>query len=78
MTDTHVRDRLGDHLEGDLSLDERSRVDAHLARCTECADELRELRAGLLRRQQQALQALDREHLVAELMRKLAGAGLTP
>jgi hypothetical protein len=51
VTDTHVRDRLGDHLEGDLSLDERSRVDAHLARCTECADELRELRAtiGLLR-----------------------------
>jgi hypothetical protein len=48
---THVRDQLGDHLEGDLSLEERSRIDAHIAHCAECADELRELRAtvGLLR-----------------------------
>jgi hypothetical protein len=51
VKDTHVRDRLGDHLEGDLSLEERSRVDAHIAGCAACADELRELRAtvGLLR-----------------------------
>jgi len=51
VTGTHVRDRLGDHLEGDLSLEERSRVDAHIEHCAECADELRELRAtvGLLR-----------------------------
>jgi hypothetical protein len=51
VTDTHVRDRLGYYLEGDLSLGERSRVDAHIEHCAECADELRELRAtvGLLR-----------------------------
>jgi hypothetical protein len=36
---------LGDHLEGDLALEERSRIDAHLARCESCAAELRELRA---------------------------------
>jgi len=35
------------------------------------------LRDALLRRQQQALLALDREQLVAELMRNLASAGLT-
>jgi hypothetical protein len=40
-----VSDRLGDHLEGDLSLAERSRVDRHLAECSTCAAELRELRA---------------------------------
>jgi len=45
VKDTHVKDRLGDHLEGDLSLEERSRIDAHLAHCSECAAELRELRA---------------------------------
>jgi len=75
VTDTHVRDRLGDHLEGDLSLDERARVDAHLARCAECADELRELRAivGLLRG------LPDPEppaHLTARVMRRIeAGEG---
>jgi hypothetical protein len=40
----HVSDRLGGHLEGDLSLAEFARVDAHLAVCAECAAELRELR----------------------------------
>jgi hypothetical protein len=51
VKDVHVGDRLGDYLEGDLSLEERELVDAHMAGCTACADELRELRAtvGLLR-----------------------------
>lgn len=43
--DRHVGDRLGEHLEGDLSLAEFARVDAHLNSCEECAVELRELRA---------------------------------
>jgi hypothetical protein len=78
VTDTHVRDRLGDHLEGDLSLDERSRVDAHLARCAECADELRELRATI-----RLLRGLpDPEppaRLTAEVMRRIeAGEGSEP
>jgi hypothetical protein len=78
MTDTHVRDRLGDHLEGDLSLDERSRVDAHLADCAECADELRELRATI-----HLLRGLpDPEppaRLTAEVMRRIeAGEGSEP
>lgn len=42
--DRHVTDRLGDHLEGDLSLAEFARVERHLAACSDCADELRELR----------------------------------
>jgi len=41
----HVRDRLSEHLEGDLSIAEFARVDAHLAHCEDCAAELRELRA---------------------------------
>jgi hypothetical protein len=41
----HVRARIGDHLEGDLELAERARVDEHLAACPACAVELRELRA---------------------------------
>jgi hypothetical protein len=41
----HVSDRLGEHLEGDLSLAESMRVDRHLAECAACSSELRELRA---------------------------------
>jgi hypothetical protein len=46
-----ARSHLGDHLEGDLDLRSRSKVDEHLGRCTSCADELNELRStvGLLR-----------------------------
>jgi len=46
-----VRSRLGDHLEGDLELRFRARVDEHLGRCASCARELSELRStvGLLR-----------------------------
>jgi len=44
VVDTHVVDRLGDHLEGDLNPEEFKRVDAHLAACSACAVELRELR----------------------------------
>jgi len=78
VTDTHVRDRLGDHLEGDLSLDERSRVDAHLAGCAECAEELRELRATI-----SLLRGLpDPEppaRLTAQVMRRIeAGEGSEP
>jgi hypothetical protein len=40
----HVVERLGDHLEGDLSHEDFARVDAHLAECSACAAELRELR----------------------------------
>jgi hypothetical protein len=46
-----VRFHLGDHLEGDLDLRSRTRVDEHLGRCASCARELSELRStvGLLR-----------------------------
>jgi hypothetical protein len=46
-----VRSHLGDHLEGDLDLRFRTRVDEHLGRCASCARELSELRStvGLLR-----------------------------
>lgn len=40
----HVHDLLGDRLEGDLTSEDFTRVDAHLADCSECATELRELR----------------------------------
>ncbi len=45
MNCEQVRARIGDHLEGDLELPERARVDDHLAACAACAAELRELRA---------------------------------
>jgi len=47
----HVRDRLGPYLEGDLPLQQRALVDAHLDVCPSCAEELKELRGtiGLLR-----------------------------
>jgi len=40
-----VRSHLGDHLEGDLEIRFRARVDEHLGRCASCAKELRELRS---------------------------------
>jgi hypothetical protein len=48
---TRVRSHLGDHLEGDLTLRSRTRVDEHLSQCASCARELSELRStvGLLR-----------------------------
>jgi len=78
MRETHVSDRLGEHLEGDLSLAEFARVDAHLASCAECAAELRELRATVA-----LLRGLpDPEppaRLVAEVMRRIeAGEGREP
>ena len=45
MNCARVRSHLGDHLEGDLELRFRARVDEHLGRCTSCAQELRELRS---------------------------------
>jgi len=42
---TRVRSHLGDHLEGDLELQFRARVDEHLGRCASCAEELSELRS---------------------------------
>jgi len=38
-----VKKNLADYLEGDLSLDERAVVDAHLDNCSECAREVAEL-----------------------------------
>ena len=51
MNCTRVRSHLGDHLEGDLDLRFRTRVDEHLGRCASCTRELSELRStvGLLR-----------------------------
>ncbi|MCH8890937.1 MAG: zf-HC2 domain-containing protein, partial [Myxococcales bacterium] len=51
MNCTRVRSHLGDHLEGDLALRFRTRVDEHLGHCESCARELSELRStvGLLR-----------------------------
>lgn len=44
MSDSHVADRLGDHLEGDLTSAEFAGVDTHLADCAECSAELSSLR----------------------------------
>ncbi|HME71762.1 MAG TPA: zf-HC2 domain-containing protein [Myxococcota bacterium] len=51
MKHGEVRVRLGPYLEGDLPLQQRALVDAHLDACPSCAEELRELRGtiGLLR-----------------------------
>ncbi|HTF36413.1 MAG TPA: anti-sigma factor [Myxococcota bacterium] len=51
MKHGEVRDRLGPYLEGDLPLQQRALVDAHLDTCPSCAEELKELRGtiGLLR-----------------------------
>ena len=50
MKHGEVRDRLGPYLEGDLPLQQRALVDAHLDACASCAEELKELRGtiGLL------------------------------
>ena len=44
MNCARVCPRLGDHLEGDLDLPTRARIDEHLSDCASCANELRELR----------------------------------
>jgi hypothetical protein len=51
MKHGEVRGRLGSYLEGDLPLQQRALVDAHLDACPNCAQELKELRGaiGLLR-----------------------------
>ena len=61
MNDPHVADRLGEHLEGDLTHDEFARIDAHLAKCAACAAELRALRetVALLRGLPQPAQPAD-------------------
>lgn len=41
----HWTDRLSDYLDGDLNADERTRLEAHLARCAECAATADQLRA---------------------------------
>lgn len=70
MNESHVSDRLGDHLESDLSLAERARVDAHIAECSACAEELRELRetVSLLRGLPDPHPP---EHLRADVMRRI-------
>lgn len=45
MKHADVHAELGDYLEGDLTLDRRALVDAHLDACPECAGRLRQLRA---------------------------------
>ena len=45
MNHADVQDRLGPYLEGELVLQQRALVDAHLDACEACAEELRELRA---------------------------------
>jgi len=47
MKHAHVRDRLGPYLEGDLPLQQRALVDAHLDVCPSCATELKELRGTI-------------------------------
>jgi hypothetical protein len=44
VTHTEVRDRLGDYLEGDLSLAQRALLDAHIDGCSDCAAQLESLR----------------------------------
>jgi hypothetical protein len=72
-----VRSHLGDHLEGDLDLQSRTRVDEHLGRCANCAREISELRStvGLLR----SLPAPQPPaELASEVMRRIgAGEGRT-
>ncbi|MEE8167024.1 MAG: anti-sigma factor, partial [Myxococcota bacterium] len=43
MNHADVKHHLADYLEGDLPLDERARVDAHLDGCPECAQEVNEM-----------------------------------
>ncbi len=47
MNHGEVKDRLGPYLEGELPLQQRALVDAHLDTCDPCAEELRELRATI-------------------------------
>jgi len=44
MSHESARERLGDYLEGQLELGARAEVDAHVADCASCRDELRGLR----------------------------------
>ena len=47
MKHAEVRERLGPYLEGELPLQQRALVDAHLDSCEPCAEELRELRGTI-------------------------------
>ncbi|HXV37308.1 MAG TPA: zf-HC2 domain-containing protein [Myxococcota bacterium] len=70
MKCSRVRSHLGDHLEGDLDLAWRARVDEHLDRCSDCARELSELRSTVA-----LLRSLPREaapsELASEVMRRI-------
>jgi len=72
-----VRSHLGDHLEGDLDLRIRARVDEHLGRCASCTNELSELRSTVaLLRSLSAPQPP--AELASEVMRRIgAGEGRT-
>lgn len=48
MNHAEVKKRLADYLEGDLSLERRALVDAHLDSCEECALEVAELEQTIL------------------------------
>ena len=45
MNHHEVRRRLGEYLQGDLTLGQRALFDGHLDECPDCAEELRALRA---------------------------------
>jgi len=67
---------LGDHLEGDLALADRTEVDEHLRQCAQCKRELHELRSTVA-----LLRSLPTPqppaHLVADVMDRI-DAGETP
>jgi len=45
MTSEHVGERLSGYIDGELTQQERQRVEVHCADCVQCARELEELRA---------------------------------
>ena len=45
MTSEHVGERLSGYIDGELTQQERQRVEVHCADCAQCARELEELRA---------------------------------
>ncbi|MCA9511315.1 MAG: zf-HC2 domain-containing protein [Myxococcales bacterium] len=77
MNHADVRSRLPEYLEGDLSLDRRALVDAHLDGCDSCTAELDELRTTI-----HLLRSLpDVEpppQLVADVMRRIRLGEATP
>lgn len=77
MKHDHVRDRLGDYLEGALPLRDRALVDSHLDGCERCLGELGDLRATV--RMLRALSAVDEPiDVTAAVMRRIAAGEAEP